>query len=538
MRQIYAHYLLKLTTQAKPSSESVGDRLSVIELGITELASCAYSNKQQLEPALSEKTREVFRSRLSSAFARLTKQREDFASLCDAVLSIDTSAVTMSSEVSAECSSALEAMRKLLKGGKKSTKKDASTSIGLALLYAITVLQLYDGAPDAISILHDLHNCTEKAKDSDAGTSELLVEILLSLVSRPSAMMRQVSQQVFEAFTAQMSSDALQLLTDPLLAEENIKGYQALFENLEDEEMIDDEGSDPSEEDGGDIEEDDMSEIGSDVEFVTLNGSKAEDDEGDDDDGHDEDEDDEQTEEDARELADLDDALSKILKSHRLDKDKDAESSDNDSDMTDSEMMALEDKLVEVFKQNAKKLGKKSEKKDAKETVLNFKRRTLDLLDIYVKHEAANPVAFNIILPLLQLVRTTGDKPLANKAINTILDFTKALKKARNEVVSGSGNDAAPKTPDSEEQLTLLRDIHREAGQDPSHAFARAASAASLLIVSSLFAADESNIKRIAAIYVDTQTNWVLGKVRLQSVIFSDWTNWCQAQAANAQQQA
>lgn len=535
MRQIYAHYLFKLTTQAKPDSESVGDKPSVIELGITELASCAYSNKQQFEPALSEKTREVFRSRLSSAFARLTKRREDFTNLCDAVVSIDTSAVTMNDEIIAERSNALKAMRKLLKAGKKSSKKDADTSIGLALLYAITILQLYDGAPDAISILHDLQSCSEKVKASDSGTSELLVEILLSLVSRPSTMMRQISQQVFEAFTSQMSPDALQLLTDPLMAEENTKGYQALFENLEDEEMIDADGTDQSGDDDDDVEEDDISELGSDVEFVTLDGAEPEDDV-DEDDDNDEDEDDEQAEKDAQELADFDDALAKVLKSHRLDKDEDAQSSDNDSDMTDSEMMALEDKLVEVFKQRAKKLGTKSEKKDHKETVLNFKRRALDLLDIYVKNEAANPVAFSIILPLLQLVRTTGDKPLANKATNTILDFTKALKKARNDNTS---DDQTPNTTDSEEQFKLLRDIHHEAAQDPSHAFARAASAASLLIASSLFAADKENIRRIAAVYADTQADWVLGKFRLQSILFSDWTNWCQgqAQAASTAQQ-
>lgn len=552
MRQIYAHYLFKLTTQAKSDSESVGDKISVVEFGITELASCAYSNKQQFQPPLSEKTREVFRSRLSSAFARLTKQREDFAKLCDAVVSIDISAVTMSDEISAERSHALKAMRKLLKAGKKSGKKDADTSIGLALLYAITILQLYDGVPDAISILHDLQSCSEKVQTSDAGTSELLVEILLSLVSRPSTMMRQVSQQVFEAFTSQISPDALQLLTDPLMAEENTKGYQALFENLEDEEMIDADGTDQSE-DEDDVEEDDMSEIGSDVEFVTLNGAEPEDgadedgENGDDDDEEEEEEDAEQAEKDAQELADFDDALAKVLKSHRLDKDEDAESSDNDSDMTDSEMMALEDKLVEVFKQRAKKLGTKSQKKDHKETVLNFKRRALDLLDIYVKHEAANPVAFNIILPLLQLVRTTGDKPLANKATNTILDFTKALKKARNGTTTTSNDDQVPPktttttTTDSseEQQLKLLRDIHREASQDPSHAFARAASAASLLVASSLFAADKDNIRRIAAVYADTQGEWVVGKIRLQPILFSDWTNWCQsqAQAANAQQQ-
>ena len=508
------------------------------ELGIAELASCAYSDKQKFDPPLSEKTREVFRSRLSSAFARLTRRREDFAKLCDIVLCIDTGAIIMSDEVRAEQSNAMKALRKLLKTSKKSDKKETGASVGLALLYAITILQLYDGAPDAISILHDLQSCSEKVRDSDAGTSEMLVEILLSLISRPSVMMRQASQQVFEAFTAQMSPEALQLLTEPLLAEENTKGYQALFENLEDEEMVDADGTDHGEEDeDDDIEEDDISEIGSDVEFVTLNGEGVEDDE--DDDGSDDENDEEGGQAEAgQDYAALDEALAKVLKSHRLDRDKDADS-ESDSDMTDSEMMALDPKLGEVFKHTFKKLGGKTERKNHKEAVLNFKRRALDLLDIYVKHEAANPIAFGVILPLLHLVRTTGDKPLSNKATNTILDFTKALKKARagNDSREGGGQQPSKAgAPDAEQQLELLRNIHREAAQDPSHAFARAASAASLLVASSLFAADRQSFRRIATIYADTQADWVMGKVRLQPVIFSDWTNWCQAQAANAQQ--
>ena len=506
-----------------------------MEIGIAELASCAYSNKQKFEPSLSEKTREVFRSRLSSAFARLTRRREDFAKLCNAVLSINTGAVTMSAEVGAEKANALKALRRLLKVSKKSDKKEAGASVGLALLYAISILQLYDGTPDAISILHDLQSCSEKIQDSGVGASEPLVEILLSLVSRPSSMMRQASQQVFEAFTAQMSPEALQLLTEPLLAEENTKGYQALFENLEDDEMVDVEETDHSEgsDDEDDVEEDDISEIGSDVEVVTLNGAGAED--------ADEDEDDDEDggeAEDNQEYADLDNALAKVLKSHRLDRDEDA-NSDSDSDMTDSEMMALDPKLGEVFKHTFKKLGGKTERKNHKEAVLNFKRRALNLLDIYVKHEAANPIAFGLILPLLQLVRTTGDKPLANKAINTILDFTKALKKARGGASAKEDDRKQPpgaSAPDAEQQLELLRSIHREAAQDPSHAFARAASAASLLVASSLLAVDRQSARPIAAIYAETQADWVTGKVRLQPIIFSDWTNWCQAQAAIAQQ--
>ncbi|CAJ2501381.1 Uu.00g042340.m01.CDS01 [Anthostomella pinea] len=528
-RQAYADYVFKLATQAKesPNDTDNADSKSALEVGVKELAACAYSIQRESTPELSDKTREVFRRRLASAFAKVTKQRENTEYLCSAVISVEPSAVSMSGELVDEQIAALKAMKKLLKPRKKSEASQAEASLSIALLYATTLLQLYDGAPDAISILQDLRGCSEKMKSKEDGLSELLVEILLALVSRQSPMMRQISEQVFEAFTPQVSSEALVLLTEPLVAEENSKGFQALFENLDEEdvEMDDDEGSASSGEE--DDDEDEISEIGSDVEFVTLNEADGET-EGDDDDNDDEDEDEdknEQYEAEAQELANLEDALGKVLGSHRLDKDEDAESSDDDSDMSDSDMMELDSKLVEVFKQRAKSTNQKKDKKDAKESIVVFKHRVLDLLSIYVKKEASNPLAFNILLPLLELVRTTTVKALASKAITIIGDFSKASKKARSKDMK----------IDTEEQLRLLKETHQEASKGPSHAFAKAASTASLLVASSLYVADHANANSINDVYAQTFSDCQKGVIKMQGVFFTDWLNWGMGYANNVQ---
>ncbi|KAI1382482.1 DNA polymerase phi-domain-containing protein [Hypoxylon crocopeplum] len=532
-RQVYAGYVSKLATQATPAPEASSDGkevTNVAELGVRELAACAYSVQPQFKPDLSEKSREVFRRLLASTIGKVMRRRDDAEYLCNAVISIEPTAVNMSDEIKAEQGSALEAMRKLLKASKSSNSKNAGASAGLALLYAITVLQLYDGAPDAISILQDLERCS---KNNELGRSELLVEILLALVSRQSPMMRQISEQVFEAFTSQLSNEALLLLTDPLVAEENEKGYQALFENLEDEDVeMEDAEESGSEDEVEVIEEEEISEIGSDVEFVTLNGATADGEDEDEDEEEDEGEDNdkEQKEADAQELADLDDALSKVLRSHRLDKDKDAESSDNDSDMSDSEMMALDEKLVEVFKQRVKNTGTKKEKRDAKESVIAFKHRVIDLIALYLKQEATNPLAFKSLLPLLQVVRTTTAKPLANKAAVAIENFAKAFKKAR----AATDSDAKLNT---EEQFARMKEIHVEAAKDMSHAYARAASAASLLVASSLLA-DKDNIDAINALYAQTFADCQKRKIKMQGFFFTDWVNWGMGHAANVPQQA
>ncbi|KAI1456590.1 DNA polymerase phi-domain-containing protein [Annulohypoxylon moriforme] len=533
-RQVYAGYVSKLATQAKPASEAPNGTINIAELGVKELAACAYSIQPQFKPDLSDKSRDAFRRLLASTIGKVMKRRDDAEYLCNAVISVEPTAVSMSEEIKAEQENALKAMRKLLKAGKKADDKKSGASAGLALLYAITILQLYDGVPDAISILQDLERCSEKMKSKEGGSSELLVEILLSLVSRQSPMMRQISEQVFEAFTSQISPEALELLTEPLIAEENEKGYQALFENLDEEDMeMDDVEDSGSEEEVEDVEEDDMSEIGSDVEFVTLNGAEAaaaDDEDEDENEAEDSDEEDEQAEANAKELADLDDALAKVLRSHRLDKDKEAESSDNDSDMTDSEMIALDEKLVEVFKQRAKKSGKKKEKKDAKESVVMFKHRILDLLALYIKHEAANPLAFTLLLPLLELVRTTTAKPLANKAGAAIENFAKAFKKAR---ASAEGKDKAVVGGESEPLFTLLKEIHEMAGRDASHAYGRAASAASLLVASCLVA-DRENVERVNEVYAKTFARCQRGEGKIQGFFFTEWVNWGMGHAANA----
>ncbi|KAI0889623.1 DNA polymerase phi-domain-containing protein [Annulohypoxylon maeteangense] len=535
-RQVYAGYVSKLATQAKQvpeASDNDDDAINIAELSVKELAACAYSTQPQFKPDLSDKSREAFRRLLAHTIGKVMQRRDDAEYLCNVVISVEPTAVSMSEEINAEQASALKAMRKWLKAGKKSDDKSGA-STGLALLYAIAILQLYDGAPDAISILQDLERCSEKMKSKESGSSELLVEILLSLVSRQSPMMRRIGERVFEIFTSQISAEALNLLIEPLVAEENEKGYQALFENLDDEDVeMDDAEDSGSDEEVDDVEEDEMSEIGSDVEFVTLNGEEAADDEDEnEDEDSDEDEDNEQDDANAKELADLDDALAKVLGSHRLDKDKEAESSDNDSDMTDSEMIALDEKLVEVFKQRVKKTGKKKEKKDAKESVIMFKHRVLDLIALYLKHEVTGLQSFLLLPPLLELARTTTAKPLVNKAAAVIDSFAKAAKKARStSTISKDDSDDYDPTA----MLALMDDIHAEAAKDPSHAFVRAASAASLLVASSLVADDDEDlVDYVNQGYATTFARCQRGEAKIPGLFFTDWINWGMGRAANA----
>ena len=530
----YANYLFKIASIPPETEETTkSDQVPPAAVALQELAKIAYSREAAASPP--DKSRNILRSRLSSAFAKFVKRPEDFPHLCNAVLLIEAD-VGMDEEIESALVQALERLKDLLDPQGISADLKAPYQ-ALALLHAVGILQLYNEDPDAVETLGDLEQCYEKLKRDDrearGGISEFLVDILLSMVAQPSSLMRQASQQVFEAFTPTLSSEAIELLTDPLATNENTKGQQALFSTEEEDLNAADGGGS---EDGDD--DDDNSSLDSDVEIVDLedapsddgsDANNASDGDSDSDDGVDvENENENEPGDNDGESAALDTALAEVLKSHRLDKDDGAGSSD-DSDMTDSEMMELDEKLVEIFKQRAKSTNKKKENKDAKESVANFKHRILDLLGIFVRKEAAttNPLVFQTLVPLLQLMRATSTKSLANKACEIILALGKGLKKSR-----GQQEAEQIRETDPEALFGSLRDIHEEASKDPSHLFARAASAASTA-VASVVCADAKMQEQVFQLYSQTQLRWYRGEVRMQASFFTDWLNWCQSHASN-----
>lgn len=520
-RQILADHLLNMIrTSFNAVHESRGaSPVWIAETALPALATYAYGNEPQCQPPVSEKTRELYRNRLMSTFGHLLSNLEGYKFPCDLLLSISPHAVVMDEGITEVRDGAMSTMKKIMKKIKKEEGQSKVPLQALALLYSLIIFQLYNGEGEAVSIIDELKLCYDKLirhKDtdgSDADASEILVELLLSFISKPSALLRKASQHVFSAFMSDMTAGGLKLMTDVLESDESLRGQQELFDQ-------EPENFDEIEEDG---EED---ELDSDVEVTDMNGDEGhlnshlgEDEESD------EAEDDEDEDEEDEEAKKLDDALAKALGTHRLDYDADAQS-DSDADMTDSEMMALDSKLVEIFSQRKKEPNKKQEQKDAKETMINFKTRILDLLALYVKKQASNPLAFGLILPLLQLIRTTKTKSLADKSHNLIQTFAKALKSTKKEdspVIKASS------------QLKLLKAIHLEASKDLSHAFARAASTSSLMIASSLVRADKGTMKKIAKVYHETQDAWMEGELeKMQMVFFSEFLNWCQSHAKNA----
>jgi DNA polymerase phi len=522
-RQLFGEYIACMIRGVNIADKSQQSSW-IEETGLPIIANIAYGKNSSYTPPISEKTRIRFRNCLMSVITHTLSDSEGFSYSCRLLLSFTPDAVPMDESIAKVKDDALSNMGKLLRKGKLENVEQKPLRQAMALLYSLVIIQLYNAEPDAVSVLQELKLCHDtlfknnEAKHSNIDASEVLVELLLSFISKPSALLRKATQHVFPAFMGRVTAGGLKLMTDILDSSEGLRGQQELFDHESDYgERVDDT-----------FDED----IDSDVEVVDMDGEEGYFN------GHLEPSSEEgsESESDASESGPEEDdedealntALAQVLGTRTLDQDAEDKESDSDADMTDSEMMALDSKLVEIFTQRKKIPNKRKEQKDAKETMVNFKSRVLDLLEIYIKNQAAHRLAFSLLLPLLRLIRTTKTKPLADKAFSIIQMFFKSFKATKRPDSSTLVSSSETTIPD---HLELLKNIHLEVSKDPSHMFAKAASTASLLVASSLYHADKESVQEIATVYRDSQIRWVRGEVRIQTSFFVEWINWCQSLA-------
>ncbi|KIX95770.1 uncharacterized protein Z520_08478 [Fonsecaea multimorphosa CBS 102226] len=402
---------------------------------------------------------------------------------------------------------------------------------GLSLLYSLLLFQIYSGETEAVQILQEvLENWSRRTDNQKSNAStdngqvsaDAIMEILLSFVSRPSKFMRRITIDIFDAFAPNITATGLEAMCRILETKENLQGQQEMFEagdvENEDEEQL--------------ASESEMEGLDSDVELTSISESsqsaETTDSETDDESTDSQASAGEEEEEDA-ELAAFDAALASALGTRRLNQDdldaaSDASESSSDADMGDDEMMQLDSKLAEVFRARSEQQSKnkRKEAKEAKENIVNFKNRVLDLTESYFKHQQHNPLTMDLILPLLKLARTTQTKQLADRACNILQQFCSRCK--------GPNAPDLPSDCYSGHVIDVLKSIHEEAGMESSHAHSNAASLSSILVAKALVRANATNIKSIVEIYASTRLRQLTDKkCRVLPGFFTDWNNWCQS---------
>ncbi|RVX71831.1 hypothetical protein B0A52_04230 [Exophiala mesophila] len=418
---------------------------------------------------------------------------------------------------------------------KDSEKNPYSMHDGLLLLYCLILFQVYNGETEAVEITRELiafhdqwiasHKKSGKSKKSQKATALMegddvaIIEILLGFASRPSKFLRRITQQIFESLAPQISKDGLESLCNILRAKENAQGQNEMFQSA-DVDMADNS---------------DEEDLDSDVEIVSASSSAEEDASTRDSESESESDgdsstsstDEEQDSESDAELAAFDAALASALGTRPLDQTDAAGSSsdsESDADMGDDEMMELDEKLAEVFRarNSVNPKNKRKEAKDAKENIVNFKNRVLDLIDTYLKQQYQNPLAIELITPLLKLIRTTKTKQIADHANNVLRNF---LTKCKGPVGPNLTTSA-----EIERGISVLKLIHEETCLQASNQHAAAASLSSILVTKAVAKGDPPSLSTIVQLYASTRLRQLTDKkCHVTPIFFTDWNNWCQS---------
>lgn len=467
---------------------------------------------------LSDSTRATCRSRLMSCLNTILESKLELAvggpqKVAGMLLKAENLTLPLDNEAEKVLSTAADKIGDM--EVKASENKEAA-HYAFQLLFHMSVLQVYNQEPDSVPALEDLCTSWDSWQQSTE-SSTMILELLLSFVSKPSALFRKLAEQAFSAFAADMSAEGLQSMLDILGQKESLAGQQELFDQGGDDDA-EEEGSSEGDEDDDD---DDAIDVEDDSDIELVNGEEAEEasDAESDSDNSDNpsDSDADAADDDAEdEEAAFDRKLAAALGTSGV-TETDAASDSDGSDMDDEQMMALEGHLTTIFKERKKTTSKKQDNKDAKQNIVNFKNRVLDLLAIYVKTQYSSILSLDLLLPLCILVRETSSKPTAEKAFAVLKQCFEACNKHK----------SLPAPGDVEACFTLLQEVHQEMKKGGSKLHANACSRASLFLSKVLVTLDPALYGRVVGLYAGLQAEW-WGDAgsKVHGSVFTEFNSW------------
>ncbi|MBN3310123.1 MBB1A protein, partial [Amia calva] len=291
---------------------------------------------------------------------------------------------------------------------RKAKKTESTDTFVFQQLFLLVGIQLFKAPEESVELIQDLHNCLEKAqektttkKKKPAGVKgdedeepqwvEVVVDILLSLLSQPSRLIRQVCRTVFTGICPQVNQRALKAILDVLDPEKDEEESAVVVTDDKDSAKKSRKDRKTGEEDD---DEDDEEEEESD---------SSEDDSG-------EEGEDEEEEEEEEEEPNVDEnfrmELMKVLQGQNALATEGDESEDDDVD--DETMMKLDDSISALFSEQKKRIQAKKDEKEKlrkeKALVRDFKIKVLDLVEVFLNKQPDSPLVFGIVEPLLGII--------------------------------------------------------------------------------------------------------------------------------------
>ncbi|KAL2091721.1 hypothetical protein ACEWY4_011519 [Coilia grayii] len=295
---------------------------------------------------------------------------------------------------------------------KKAKKSQTPETSAFQLLFLLVGVSLFKAPEESVDLIQDIQSCMEKvtakntrkkkkkadAEEEEPHWVEVLVEILLSLLSQPSRLIRQVCKTVFGRICPHVTQGAITAILDVLdpskstedsafaVTDERETGKSRKRKNESDEE----------EEEG----EDEEGETDKKKQKVTADEEAEEDSESSDD--EDDLNDDEEVDPNFR----LE--LMKVLQGQNA-LATEADMSDGE-ELDDEAMMKLDGSIATLFAEQKKRIQAKKDEREKlrkeKALIRDFKIKVLDLVEVYLDKQSANPLVLGMIEPLLAVIES------------------------------------------------------------------------------------------------------------------------------------
>ncbi|AEY95538.1 FACR020Cp [Eremothecium gossypii FDAG1] len=433
-------------------------------------------------------------------------------------------ALQLDAELETVTSNALKILRKIINKSTKSPNENPQL-FGLELLLSVSILQVHAGDVDSASTLEELASFYESATQGADNGLVGITEILLSLVAQKKSMLRKLTLVVWESFIDKVGKEELELLLNTLSARENKAGFAQLFEGADEyEELGSDEAGTDNEDQSSESNEDSSDEVSDQEDYSDEDVAKI----------------------DKEATSALAHALR--LPDNILDEDGNVgfeemdDEEEEEESMDDEAMMELDGQLSEIFKRRKDALNKiptgnqrKIEAKESRDSVIAFKHRVVDMLEIYCKNversvtknkKLSATMSANMLSmaePMVKAIQQTLDRPLAEKISKLLKNSVCKMKPAAYKEFTSEINE--------ESILTSLENVHAailspKPGQFPQLFFS-ACSSTSLFLSKVLIAMkdDPSTSEQVIGIYSTTMKHWnVSGKFGPN--FFIDFINW------------
>jgi len=492
---------------------STGNSIEALQ----KLSTLAFgSSKVTSKYGLTESAKANCLTQLESALSRAGRSAENFDLLCQLVAGVKPKNVELDDEVLEQQKAVVETLDKILRDPEFVLFGDRQLTNALALAHAMPLFMVYSGVPGAESQLIAINSLLEtcETKGEDAGLQLVIVYILLPIMYRPSSLGRQVSKHIFEAIAPRLDIETMRMLLERLEFTEDKAGYSELVQFIDAPEGSDDEDED---------EEDDGSGSENDSEDSDEDGEEES---GDESDG----------------TADIDqEQLLKALGSHLLDtngeKAGDGEDDESDSeeepDMSDSEMMAMNDTLVAAFDHiSGKGANEANEAKKATAGVVQFKNRILDLVEAYLHQQPRNTKVIFAQFPyLVRLASQTKSSDIRARVVDILSRYRKRFLKDRKQWL-----EEGKRKKQVSDYVSTLEDVHKEVGHRDSQMFAKAASAACLTIAAAVVAADKKKIGQLNKMHEKLEAELMTEKrKKVHKSFFETWKAYQQSVSGGAE---